>query len=139
MTAICDTSVLLAAVDGDEATHHRCAGALTRQTGLVVSPLVLAELDYLVTRRVGRRALEPFFEDLADGVYQVGQIDNDTIAEARELDIRYGDLGLGLTDAVNVVLARDYQTTRILTLDGHYRAVKPLTRHAEFRLLPADL
>ncbi len=138
MTMICDTSGLLAALDTNEVQHSLCAAALTTYTGPVVSPLVLAELDYLATKRVGKAAMQPFYDDLARGVYEVGAVNGAAITAARELDTRYAQLGIGLTDAVNIVLARDYNTEQILTLDGHYRTVKPLTRHPAFRLMPAD-
>ncbi len=138
MTLICDTSGLLAALDTNEKQHRPCAAALAKQTNVVVSPLVLAELDYLVTKRIGANAMRGFYEDVADGVYEVGLVSNSAITDARELDIRHADFGIGLTDAVNVVLARDYHTNRILTLDKHYRSVAPLSRHAAFQLLPAD-
>ncbi len=138
MTVICDTSALLNAINTEEYGHDLCRAALAMYTGLVVSPLVLAELDYLATKRVGSGALQPFYDDLATGVYEVGAVSGATITAARELELRYAQLGIGLTDAVNIVLARDYNTERILTLDAHYRAVKPLTRHPALRLLPTD-
>ncbi|MGH3546451.1 MAG: PIN domain-containing protein [Mycobacteriales bacterium] len=138
MTVICDTSALLNAINTEEEQHSASTAALSRHRDLVVSPLVLAELDYLAAKRVGSAALRPFFEDLKDGVYEVAVVTGATIATARELDTQYAQLRLGLTDAVNIVLAHDYHTDQILTLDAHYRAVQPLTRHPAFRLLPAD-
>ena len=47
---------------------------------------------------------------------------------------------IGLADAVNVVLAREFRTDVIATLDyRHFRVIRPLTPHAAFRLLPADV
>ncbi len=138
MTVICDTSGLLSALDTNEVQHSLCATALATLTGLVVSPLVLAELDFLATKRVGRVAMQPFYDDLTAGIYEVGEVGAATITAARELDTRYTNLEIGLTDAVNIVLARDYHTEQILTLDAHYRAVRPLTGQPAFRLLPAD-
>ncbi|HEX3732068.1 MAG TPA: PIN domain-containing protein [Mycobacteriales bacterium] len=125
-------------MDTNEVQHSQCSAALATGAGLVVSPLVLAELDYLATKRVGNGALQPFYDDIAAGVYEVGQVSAATITAARELDTRYAQLGIGFADAVNIVLAHDYNTGQILTLDGHYRTVKPLTRHTAFLLLPAD-
>ena len=138
MTVICDTSVLLNAINTEEEEHAASTQALAQYRDLVVSPLVLAELDYLAARRVGSLVLQPFYEDLKDGVYEVGAVTGATITAARKLDTQYAQLRLGLTDAVNIVLAHDYHTDQILSLDQHYRAVQPLTRHSAFRLLPAD-
>ena len=47
---------------------------------------------------------------------------------------------IGLTDTMNVVMASEYQTDAILTLDRHhFRMVRPLTGHTAFRLWPVDL
>ena len=47
---------------------------------------------------------------------------------------------IGLTDAMNVVLAREFRTSSILTLDvKHFRMIRPLTAHPAFQLLPFDL
>jgi hypothetical protein len=47
---------------------------------------------------------------------------------------------IGLADAMNVVLAREYRTDVIATLDRrHFRIIRPLTRHGAFRLLPDDV
>src|ERR1035441_2892094 len=46
---------------------------------------------------------------------------------------------IGLADAMNVVLAREFRTDVIATLDRrHFRMIRPLTRHEAFRLLPDD-
>jgi predicted nucleic acid-binding protein len=46
---------------------------------------------------------------------------------------------LDLADAMNVVVAGDKGTNLLLTADADYRVVAPLTAHAAFLLLPADL
>ena len=59
---------------------------------------------------------------------------------ARGLAAQHYDLKLGITDALNAVLADRYDTNEILTIDHrHFRAVTPLSRRFDaFRLLPAD-
>ena len=53
---------------------------------------------------------------------------------------RYADLDLDLADAAVVVLAAEYRTEVVLTLDCRdFRVVRPLTGHDAFRLLPDDL
>ncbi len=47
---------------------------------------------------------------------------------------------IGLADAMNVVLAREFRTDVIATLaHRHFRVIRPLTPHAAFRLLPDDV
>jgi uncharacterized protein len=47
---------------------------------------------------------------------------------------------IGLADATNVVLAREFRTDVIATLDRrHFRMLRPLTKHDAFRLLPGGI
>jgi predicted nucleic acid-binding protein len=61
-----------------------------------------------------------------------------TQARIRDLDSRYADLDLGLADCALVIVARRYDTTRIISFDErHFRAVRPL-QGGTFTILPAD-
>ncbi|MGH2873710.1 MAG: PIN domain-containing protein, partial [Solirubrobacteraceae bacterium] len=62
------------------------------------------------------------------------------LSTALALRRRYADLDLDLADAVAAVVAAEYHTEVVLTLDRRdFRAVRPLTDHTAFRLLPDDL
>ena len=53
-----DTSGLLAAIDRSQHQHAQAAAALRQaRLPLLLSPFVLAELDYLLANRVGAHAL----------------------------------------------------------------------------------
>lgn len=136
---VCDTGGLLAAMDADDGAHDRCRTVLADHLGpLVLSPLVVAELDHLVRRRLGREAAQAFAQEVAAGAYALAALDATDIATCARLDRQYADLDLGLTDASLVVLAARVGTATLLTLDErHFRAVRPLQGGA-FRLLPAD-
>jgi predicted nucleic acid-binding protein len=135
---ICDTSGLLAAFDTTDAVHRDALGALQAATDPIVSPLVVAELDYLLRRRVSRHAAHLAIEELAGGAYDVPVFGPPDLRRALDVDRRYADLDLGITDASIVVLAARYDTRDILTLDHrHFRKVSPL-QGGRFRLLPAD-
>jgi uncharacterized protein len=118
---VLDTSGLLAVLDADQRFHAPARKAFDGYDGpLLLSPFVLAELDYLLTARVSQDAS---VKDLAEAV---------SVIE------RYPDLGVGLADASVVVLANRYDTLDVLTLDvRHFRVLRgPQDR--PFRLLPAD-
>jgi predicted nucleic acid-binding protein len=136
---ICDTSGVLAALDRSDPDHRACALALVEHPGsLVLSPLVLAELDHLVRRRLGAAAARQLADDVANGAYDLIALRPADIAECVALDRRYADLGLGLTDASLAVLALRHQTRELLSLDErHLRAIVPL-QGGIFRLLPMD-
>ena len=136
---ILDTSGLLAALDASERHHAAAAGAL-RAAGpaKLLSPFVLAELDYLLATRVDRRVARAFLDEVAQGAYQLQAFDAVDVRAAATVLERYADLDLGLADASLVVLAARHGTSDILTLDErHFRAVKD-ERGRPFRLLPAD-
>jgi len=136
---VLDTSGLLAAIDASQ-RHHAAAATVLRQSPqpLVLSPFVLAELDYLIATRVSTTAARSLLGQVASGVYRLEPMSADDIASANEIIDRYQGLELGLTDASLVVLAARYGTLDILTLDErHFRAVTgPGGR--PFRILPAD-
>jgi len=51
---VLDTSGLLAAIDGSQRHHAACAALLARtRPPLILSPFVLAELDYLLATEMG--------------------------------------------------------------------------------------
>ncbi len=103
-----------------------------------VTPLVLCELDYLTETRVGRQARTAFRSDVASGAYAVSWWPDATI-DALRVAHRYDDLGISLTDGSLVALASRLGTTEIATFDErHFRAMRPLSHGAAFRLLPAD-
>lgn len=134
-----DTSGLLAALDESQDRHEPAARALQSADGpLVLSPFVLAELDYLLHVRVGLAAEISLLEEVARGAYQLEPFDAHDIAAATRTIERYRELGIGLADASIVVLASRYGVTDVLTLDErHFRALRgPNDR--PFRLLPAD-
>ncbi|MDT3398878.1 PIN domain-containing protein [Streptomyces sp. B1866] len=144
IVVVADTSALLAAADAD---HPDMAASLhvLESAGLVVlSPLILAEADHLM-RRVGGPGLRDGFLDSVvsearRGRFHLPEVTPDILAQARGLMRRYTDLDLDLADAVNVVLASAYRTDAVLTLDRRdFRAIRPLTAHKAFRVLPDDL
>lgn len=135
-----DTSGLLSAIDASQHQHAACAAVLSATRGpLLLSPFVLAELDYLLATRVGPAAQEALLEEVARGAYRLEPFSASAVAAALDVMRRYAGLRIGLADASIVVLARQYRTREVLTLDArHFRAMRAFGR-SRFRLLPADL
>ncbi len=133
-----DTSGLLAAIDGSQNHHAKAAAALRQASGpMLLSPFVLAELDYLLTTRVSADAQHAFLGEVARGAYRLERFTAEDVASAAAILGRYGDLGIGLADASIVVLAERYGVLDVLTLDHrHFQALRgPGGRR--FRLRPA--
>lgn len=136
---VLDTSGLLAAIDSTQRKHETARQALEADDGpFHLSPFVLAEIDYLLSTKVGIAAELLLLDEVAEGAYLLAAFDSDDIRQARGLIERYRDLKIGLADASIVVLAAKVRTNRILTLDErNFRTIKPL-RGRVFHLLPSD-
>jgi uncharacterized protein len=131
---VLDTSGLLAALDASQAGHAAAARSLRAAgTPRILSPFILAELDYLLTTRVSASTAQALLAEVAGGAYQL-----EAFVEADVAAALYAGLNLGLADASLVVLADRHGTRDILTLDQrHFRALTGLDGQP-FRLLPAD-
>jgi uncharacterized protein len=136
---ICDTSGLVAAYSARDKRHDPVISVLRSDPGpLVLSPFVLAEVDYLIDTRASVQDELKLLSDVAAGTYRLAEFSSADVALAAGLVERYEDLDIGLADASLVVLAARYRTTRLLTLDEkHFRAIRPMYGDA-FVLLPAD-
>ena len=136
---ILDTSGLLAALDDDQRFHAAARQVVADHEGsLLLSPFVLAELDYLLSTRVGWNAEVALLGEVGRGTYRLESFSEDDVAETVGVIERYADLGLGLADASNVVLANRHDTLDVLTLDERHFRVLRGPRNQPFRLLPAD-
>ncbi len=136
---IADTSGLLAAFGYDARPHQQARAAYEDDTGpVIMSPFVLAELDYMILHRAGVEKELELLREVAEGVYELAEFTRREVAKAADVVGQYSGLGIGLADASIVVLAARYGTTRVLTLDErHFRVMRPLNGKA-FTILPAD-
>lgn len=137
---IADTSGLIAFFDRSEPEHDACRAALASLSHAVISPMVLPELDYLLTTAISASAaasaLDYILQQVAVRRFDVPAVGSD-LPTAHAIMRQHPDLGL--TDAMNVALAASYRTDVILTLDRrHFRAIRPLTSETHFRLFPDD-
>lgn len=137
MAIVLDTSVVVAFMNRRDDYHERVDAWMEMvEEDLVTTPLVIAEIDHLVSRGGGPAAALAFYEDLSAGAYLVEwwpEAVRETVGAAR----KHQDIGLA--DASLLALAARLETTRVATLDErHFRVVRPLTGEAAFALLPAD-
>lgn len=143
IVVVADTSGLLAAQDETHPDGDDVRRALQSAGTLVVSPVLLGELDDVTRRVLGRRAAHQAIDDIRRwvraGRVVLPEITADVLDSAQALRSRYDDLRLDLADAVNVAVAAQFQTNVVLTLDRRdLRTVEPLSWHDSFRLLPDD-
>lgn len=139
MTLVLDSSGLLAAIDSTQEDHTAAREALESAQGpLLISPFVLAELDYMISTRMGQEQELALLGEVGRGTYTLEPFLQNDLAEATAVIERHADFGLGLADASNVVLANRHGTLDILTLDERHFRVLRGPQDRPFRLLPAD-
>lgn len=144
MIAVADTSGLVALFNRTDSEHRSVSAAADACGLLVVSAITLTEVHQVATVRAGRPAADAILRTLIARVEQTRVAIADTTARllrtALAVRRRYENLDLDLADAVAAAVAAEYRTEVLLTLDRRdFRAIRPLTEHAAFRLLPDDL
>jgi predicted nucleic acid-binding protein len=121
---IVDTSALLAYFDRNEPAHAAVTAVIeSADEPLVVSPYVVAEVDYLVLSRHGGAAEHAVLRELSSGAWDLAEMSADRLAVALEIVERYADQSIGVADASNLVLARAYRTRKVVTLDHRHFSV----------------
>jgi len=137
---VLDTGGLYAALDANESLHQRAAAVLAAaRPPRVLSPFVLAELDYLLGTRAGHAVQMAFVDEIARGVYLLDAFSADDVSLAARVMERYAEQRIGAADASVVVLANRHRTLDLLCTDErHFRALKGIAGKP-FRLLPIDV
>jgi predicted nucleic acid-binding protein len=129
-----DASALIALLDRDDAGHDRCVAAL----GQVREPLAtvwpaLTEAMHLLAETP--RATDVLCDMVSDEALGLLALDAADMARIKALMQKYRDLPMDFADAALVCVAERERTTRILTLDNHFRIYR-LPRRARFAVLP---
>ncbi len=144
MIVVVDASAVIAASDRNARESAACREILQQAGTVIISPLVLTEVDHLAKARFGSRARTAIIDFVIAQArqtrFQIPETGIEILDIARLVQKQYTSLDLDLANAVNVALAAQYRTDAMLTLDHRdFRAVRPLTPHKWFRLLPDDL
>lgn len=134
---IADTSGLLAFFNKREPRHAEVREVIDGSDDvLVVSPYVVAELDYLVATRLGVDAELEVLRELGGGAYELADFGDAALLGCVDVVERYRDQGIGVADASIVVLAERYDTKSVLTLDTRHFSVLRPRQGGRFKLLP---
>jgi len=125
---IVDTSALLAYFNTAEPDHQAVSAVIDNYDGaLVVSPHVIAELDYLVATRAGVDAELQVLRALSTGAWELPALSVAELELATLVIEKYRDQNIGVADASLVVLADRYRVRTIATLDRrHFEVVRPI-------------
>jgi predicted nucleic acid-binding protein len=136
---VVDTSAVLQLASSTAERHEDVVRVVQRLDGpFLLSPFVLAELDYMLGSRHGQAEQLALLIEVAEGAYELAEFDRADVEAAAVVMRRYADLRVGLADASLVVLAEKHGTVDVLSFDvRHFRAMSgPGGR--PFRLLPDD-
>jgi hypothetical protein len=138
---IIDTGGLYAFLDRSDQLHAAARAIVDAEPGpFILSPFVLAELDWLVQTRLGVEAECALLDDVDSGVYTLVNFDATDLQQAAAMVRRYSELKIGLTDASVAIVAARYRTVDLLSTDQrHFRNIQPLAGGPAFRLLPFDV
>ena len=127
---VCDTGPLLAAANRSD-EYHALAAAIVSMLGrnLIVPTPAIVEADYLLRTRVSSESARLLLSSLSDGEHQVGYVTTTLFERAVEIDNKYADLDLGITDSVVMAYAEKHDLP-VFTFDFRaFRATRPRSGH----------
>ena len=137
---LADTSAVLQLASTTAQRHADVVRVVSELDGpFLLSPFVLAELDYMLGSRHGQAEQLALLREIADGAYELPSFDRADVEAAATVMRQYEDLRVGLADASIVVLAEKHATTDVLSFDHRHFRVMRGPGGRPFRLLPDDL
>jgi uncharacterized protein len=124
LPALIDTNAILALLNASDPNHLAARSVLP--IGFLLPSLVLPEVDYLATTRLGANVARAFQKAVIRGDFEIVHNTNADFARALEIQEQYSDLELGLVDSSIMAIAERLVVQRIFTFDRrHFLAVKP--------------
>ena len=137
---LADTSAVLQLASSTAQRHADVVRVVSELDGpFLLSPFVLAELDYMLGSRHGQAEQLALLAEVAEGAYELAEFGREDVEAAIGLMKKYEDLRVGLADASIVVLAEKHQTADVLSFDHRHFRVMRGPGGRPFRLLPDDL
>ena len=134
---LADTSGLLCLFNVREPQHAAVRDIVAQDVEpLVLSPYVVAELDYLVSSRLGQAAELAVLAELASPAYTHACLDREDLRACTDVIASHADAGLGVTDASLLVLADRLAVDRVLTLDRRHFSTARTPNGRSLTLLP---
>jgi len=102
--------------------------AQSRKQELIISPYVVAEFDYMISKANSEDFSLRALNNLLIAPFELVQLTTVDFITATEVMAKYQDLNIGITDASLIALAARFETSKIMTLDRrHFSAMKLLS------------
>ncbi len=134
---LADTSGLLCLFNVREPQHPAVRDIVAQETSpIVLSPYVIAELDYLISSRLGHSSELAVLSELASSAYTHACLDREDLRACADVIARHSDARLGVTDASLLVLADRLDVDRVLTLDRRHFSKARTPNGRALTLLP---
>ena len=137
MTALLDTSFLLAMSNGEDRNHSRVLEVAKNISDPLILPItVLPEVTYLLGTRMGHTPMRQFLRQLVTSNIILEAITVTDLERATEILDTYADSRLDFVDSTLVAIAERLNITRILSLDRRdFTIIRP--KHcSHFEVLP---
>lgn len=137
MTALLDTSFLLAMTNSRDRHHYRVLQIAQRIEPPLILPItVLPEVCYLIATRLGHSVMRTFLKQLVGSDVILEPINSLDLNRTIEILTIYADSKLDFVDSTLVAIAERQNISRILTLDHRdFSIIRP--KHTDyFELLP---
>jgi uncharacterized protein len=130
---VADTSGIIAASDRNARESAACLEVLQEAGTVIISPLVLTEVDHLAKARFGSRARTSIIDFILARArqlrFQIPATGLEILDTARLVQQQYADLDLDLADAVNVRWQPGTGPTRCCGAGPSARSRSPRTRY----------
>jgi predicted nucleic acid-binding protein len=137
MTAILDTSFLMATVDIKDENYGRVLDIIINLKEVLVLPTtVLPEVCHLFTSRLGYPTTKKVLTELVNSNVIIEGINKTDLKKVAEILTQYADSELDFVDATIVAIAERMNITKILTLDQHIFSIINPQHCANFEILP---
>lgn len=138
MTAILDTSFLVATVNRKDKNHDRVLETIAHLKESLILPItVLPEVAYLISSRLGHHKMRQFLAEVVrnDDV-RIENIEQNDLPRVIQILTEYADSELDFVDATIVAISERMKLTKILTLDRRdFGIIRP--QHCSyFEILP---
>ena len=124
LATIIDTNAILALLDRNDRNHLQARSVLP--TKLLIPSVVLPEVDYLASTRLGNMVARAFLRSVVRGDMEIIHSVDADILRSLELQDQYADLNLGLVDSTIIAIAERLGIQRVFTFDRrHFSVVRP--------------
>lgn len=136
MPVLLDTSCLFALLDRDDKHHRNTVKFVENSNETLIAPdIILPEVSYLINKYLNAEAEIKLLSSVGNGELALETFLLSDVDRVIELLSTYKDAKIGFADAAVVAMAERLNITKILTLDKHFRIVRP--RHIDaFEIYP---